>query len=96
EHSLKAQRLEPENPLHSFNEAIAREQLDDWRRTEKALRKTIKLSEHLLFGLRARHALSRVYAHTGKDGLANLELKKLAQLDVTGHYRPATMLAPNL
>ena len=63
------------------------------RRSEKALRKAIKLSEHLLFGLRARYALSRVYSHTGKDGLANMELKKLAQLDVTGQYRPATMLA---
>lgn len=92
-HSQLAQKLEPENALHYFNEAVAREHLGEWRRSEKALRKAIKLSEHLLFGLRARYALSRVYSHTGKDGLANMELKKLAQLDVTGQYRPATMLA---
>lgn len=93
QHAQRAQKLEPENPLHYFSEAVAREHLGEWRRAEKALRKAIKLSEHLLFGLRARYALSRVYSHTGKDGLANLELKKLAQLDVTGQYRPATMLA---
>ena len=93
EHSQRAQKLEPENPLHLFNEAVAREHLGEWRKAEKALRKAVKLSEHLLFGLRARYALSRVYSHTGKEGLANLELKKLAQLDVTGQYRPATMLA---
>ncbi len=93
QHAQLAQKLEPENPLHYFNEAVAREHQGEWRRSEKALRKAIKLSEHLLFGLRARYALSRVYSHTGKDGLANLELKKLAQLDVTGQYRPATMLA---
>lgn len=93
QHTLQAQKIEPDNHLHYWNEAVARELLGEWRRTSKALRKVIKLSEHLLFGLRARHALSRVYAHQGKDGLANLELKKLGQLDVTGHYRPATMLA---
>jgi tetratricopeptide (TPR) repeat protein len=93
EHTVCAQKLEPTNHNHYWNEAVAREQNGEWRRTQKVLRKVIKLSEHLLFGLGARHALSRVYKHQGKDGLANMELKKLAQLDVTGHYRPATMLA---
>jgi tetratricopeptide (TPR) repeat protein len=93
DHTILAQNIEPGNHLHYWNEAVAREQMGEWRRTSKALRKVIKLSDHLLFGLRARHALSRVYSHQGKDGLANLELKKLAKLDVTGHYRPATMLA---
>lgn len=92
-HALEAQKIEPDNHLHHFNEAVARELSGEWRRTQSALRKVIKLSEHLLFGLRARYALSRVYAHQGKNGLANIELKKLAQLDVTGHYKPATMLA---
>lgn len=92
-HALEAQELEPENHLHFWNEAVAREKLGDLRRTQKVLRKTIKLSEHLLFGLQARYALSKVYSQQGKDGLANIELKKLGQLDVTGRFRPATMLA---
>lgn len=93
DYASKGQQTDRGAYRHHWNEAVAREALGDLRRAIKALRQTVRLSEHLLFGLQARYALSRLYRQQGKDGLARLELQKLSQLDVTGYYRPATMLS---
>lgn len=92
EHAVAGQSFEPENYKLLWNEAVALESLGEARRVAKTLRKTVKLSEAYLFGLRARYALSHLYSRQGKEGLAKIELQKLAQNDVTGRYRPVTLL----
>ena len=92
EHSRAAQKLDPGGFRHLWNEALAREGLGEDRKALKALRRLVKETEHLLFGLKVRYALARVYQAQGKEGLARLEMQKLGQLDVTGQFRAATLL----
>lgn len=92
EHSLKAQAFEPSDYRHQWNEAVAREALGDQRKALKLVRRILKSTEHLLFGLKVRFALAKLYQAQGKDGLFKLEMQKLAQLDVTGQFRAQTML----
>ena len=92
EHSLAAQKIASDDYRHFWTEAVAREALGETRKALRSLRKTVSMSEHLLFGLKARYALSRIYKQQDKLGLAKIELQKLAQLDVTGKFRAATML----
>lgn len=92
EHSLAAQRAAPDDYRHGWTEAVAREALGEVRKATKVLRQLVRDTEHLLFGLKVRYALARLYQAQGKDGLARLEMQKLAQLDVTGQFRAQTML----
>ena len=91
-HSMAAQKIAPSDYRHFWTEAVAREALGEQRKALRLLRKTVSMSEHVLFGLKARYALSRIYKQQDKLGLAKIELQKLAQLDVTGKFRAATML----
>jgi len=92
EHSLKGQKLDPLDYRHHWAEAVSLEALGQIRKATKVLRRVVKLSEHHLFGLKARYALVRLYQAQKKDGLAKMELRQLAQLDVTGQFRPVTLL----
>lgn len=92
EHALAAQSFDGFDYRHSWNEAVAREALGESRKATKIVRQVLKATEHLLFGLKVRYALARLYQAQGKDGLFRLEMQKLAQLDVTGQFRAQTML----
>lgn len=92
EHALQAQECDGDDYRHHWNEAVAREALGESRKATKIVRQVLKATEHLLFGLKVRYALAKLYQAQGKDGLFRLEMQKLAQLDVTGQFRAQTML----
>jgi len=92
EHSLAGQAADREDYRHLWTEAVAREGLGEIRKTIKLLRRIVRKAESQLFGLKARYALSRVYRDQGKEGLARIELQKLAQLDVTGQFQAVVLL----
>ena len=72
--------------------AAAYDKMGKPRRALQALRRTLKLAEPYLFGLKARSTLARLYKAQGKQGLARIELAKLEALDSTGAYKPLTLL----
>lgn len=72
--------------------AAAYDKMNQPRRALQALRRTLKLAEPYLFGLRARSTLARIYRAQGKEGLAKIELAKLAASDSMGVFKPLTLL----
>lgn len=71
--------------------AQAQQQLGHSREATRLLRRALKLAENYLGGLQIRIQLAQLYREQGKEGLAQIELKKLGQLDVTGLLKPLSL-----